>query len=106
MQSDVPNSRESLQHRGIAIAALVHALLVLSWWYAAIWADIDIPFVSGRMWLAVAWAWLCWPIYVLMRRRHLPRLTFGAVAAGAAVLAPAIPTIYTFSAWAIGGFAP
>ncbi len=106
MQSVVSVKREGSKHRGIAIGALVHALLVLAWWCAAFCADIDIPLITGRMWLAVAWAWLCWPIYALVRRRHLSRLTFGAIAIGAAVLVPAIPTTYTFSAWAIGGFAP
>ena len=91
--------------RIIAIAAVVHALLVSAWWWASIYADIDIPIVNGRVWFVGAWAWIIWPIYVLARAK-VTRLTVAALIFGAAVIAPAVPTVYAFTVWSIGGFAP
>jgi hypothetical protein len=97
----VPRSSQ----RVIAIAAVVHASLVTGWWWASIYADIDIPIVNGRIWFVAAWAWLAWPIYVLARAKAT-RFTVAALVFGAVVIAPAVPTIYTFTVWSIGGFAP
>ena len=100
----IPDGKRT-NRNAFAIGALIHALLILGWWYAAIWKDFDIPLVNGRIWLVGAWAWIAWPIYALLRRR-LTRLSVAGLVLGAAVIAPTVSTIYSFSAWAIGGFAP
>jgi hypothetical protein len=88
----------------IAIAAIVHALLVTAWWWAAIYADVAV--VSSGVWLVAAWGWLIWPVALLVARAQASRLTVGSVVVGALVIVPSVPTIYTFTAWSIGGFAP
>jgi hypothetical protein len=88
----------------IAVGAIVHALLVTAWWWAAIHANVAV--VSGRVWLVAAWGWLIWPVVLLVARAQASRLTVGSVVVGAVVIVPTLPTIYAFTAWSIGGFAP
>jgi hypothetical protein len=101
--ASIRRSRESSQHL-IAIGALVHAVVVTAWWWAAIYADAAI--FSSRVWLVVAWSWLVWPGVLIVARTQASRLTVGSIAVGALVIVPSVPTIYTFTAWSIGGFAP
>ena len=105
MSADSLITVPSTSQRVIAIATVVHAILVTAWWWAAIYADIDIPVVNGRVWFAAAWAWLVWPVYMFARAK-VTRLTAVALIFGVAVIAPAMPTIYAFTVWSIGGFAP
>ncbi len=83
------------EHRVIAIAAVAHALFLLGWWWAAIYADIDIPLITGRVWLVCAWAWMVSPIYAIVRTR-LSRLTVAGLVLGAAPIAPTLTTVYAF----------
>ena len=83
---------------------ILHAAIVLSLWVATFPADLEV--IPGKLWLALAWLWIVWPIAIALhpafdfKQRVLP------VVAGAALLAPCIPVIYTFTVWAIWGFAP
>ena len=90
--------------RAFVVAAIVHATLVAAWWWAAIYADIDIP-VGGRVWLPFALAWVLWPIYAAAKYRAA-RGIWAALIVGAVLIAPTVSTIYAFSVWSIGGFAP
>ena len=94
-----------LSDKVIASGVVVHAILLVACWYAAIRAGIDVPLISGRPWLLLVWAWLAWPIYIFARWR-VSKLTVGALLLGAAIMVPALPTAYAFTAWSIGGFAP
>ena len=91
-------------YRIVAFGAVAHALLVMILWAVAIYADEIL--VPGGVWLIGAWAWLGWPIFLAVVRDRASRLTAAAVVIGAFILAPAVPTIDTFSAWSLGGFAP
>jgi hypothetical protein len=61
--------------------------------------------VTGHVWLVLAWLWLLWPVYVFARSRA-SRITVGALLLSVAMIVPTVPTICTFTAWSIGGFAP
>src|SRR5215831_6431294 len=89
--------------RLIAGAALAHAIFVTSWWWAAMYPHI-VPF-SVRVWVVVAWLWLVWPLLLLVRRREASRFASVAVLIGAGIIVPCVPTIFTFTAWSINGFA-
>jgi hypothetical protein len=92
------------QYQTLAALAVVHAVLVLVLWLSAIQADVVA--VSGRVWLFLTWLWLAWlPVLFLhpgrTRLRFIVPATLSLVA-----LVPCIPTAYTFTVWAVGGFAP
>jgi hypothetical protein len=90
--------------RIIAVGAVVHALAITAIWAAMFYADIAV--LSGPIWLVFAWLWLTWPVSLVVARRNIGRLTVAAVVASAVILLPTITTMYTFTVWSIGGFAP
>lgn len=91
--------------RAVILAVIAHAILLAAWWWAAIYADIDLPSVAGRVWLPFALAWIAWPIFAVAKYRRSPAV-WVAVVVGAALIAPTVSTIYVFSVWSIFGFAP
>jgi len=84
-------------------AVIVHAALIAAWWWAAIYADIDVP--GGRAWLPLALAWVLWPICAIVKYRGA-RGVWAALIVGAVLIAPTASTIYAFSVWSVSGFAP
>jgi uncharacterized membrane protein YGL010W len=92
------------QYKILGALAVAHAALVLLLWLAVFYAEIDV--LSGRAWLALVWLWLLWPLALAFHpRRSLKRFVVPTIV-GVAVLAPCIPTAYTFTSWAVFGFAP
>jgi hypothetical protein len=87
----------------VAVFALVHAGLIAAWWWPAIYAESELA-IPGDMWLLFTWTWALWPIYSIARRRTAP-VPWIALAIGGALIAPALPMIVVFSAWAIAGAA-
>ena len=90
--------------RIVPLAAICHAAVVTTLWWLMIYQDRD--FVSARAWLAIAWAWVLWPIVVAFVWARISWLGLALTAVGAVILLPAVSTVYSFSAWLIGGFAP
>jgi hypothetical protein len=90
-------------HRAIASGALVHAAVIAASWWLMFYADVDV--IPGKVWVVLAWAWLVWPVVVVVWRQA-SRLTVAALGLGILIMVPCASTIYTFTAWSIGGFAP
>jgi hypothetical protein len=88
----------------LVAACIAHALLVLSLWSAA--ALFGRAVLSAPVWLVLAVLWLTWPMLLVRYAQGRIVGVTVTVLIGAAILAPCIPTIFTFAAWAISGFAP
>lgn len=86
-----------------AIAA-IHALLILLAWLAAF--VFDAPVINARVWLAVAWLWLVWIFVLVPRLKQDSKLIIGTIVICVALFVPTASTIYSFTMWAIDGFAP
>jgi hypothetical protein len=98
------SARSDGQYKILAGLAIAHAALVLLLWLGEFYADVHI--LSGRIWLALVWLWLLWPLALALHpSRSLPRFAVPTVL-GAVALAPCIPTAYAFTSWAVFGFAP
>ena len=98
------SARADRQYKVFAALAIAHATLALSLWLVAIYADAHV--LPGRTWLALVWLWLLWPLTLALHPgRSLPRFVIPTLL-GALFLAPCIPTAYTFTSWAVLGFAP
>jgi len=101
MSTSAPSDR---QYKILGTLAIAHAALVLLVWLAVFYAELDV--LSGRIWLALVWLWLFWPLALAFHpRRSLQRFVVPTIL-GVVFLAPCIPTAYTFTAWAVFGFAP
>jgi hypothetical protein len=86
------------------IACLLHAILITVLWILDFKFDIHI--LSAKIWLGIALMWLLWiPAAVLFRPRKLKHSLITGIA-GILILMPTYSTIYTFTVWAVGGFAP
>jgi hypothetical protein len=62
--------------------------------------------LSATPWVVFAWIWFLWPLLAVwpLRLRGKPLLV--ALLVGAALLVPAVPTLFTLTTWSVGGFAP
>ena len=82
----------------LAGLCVAHALALLLIWLG--------DSLSPRVWLFFSWLWLVWPPALALHPARSARRVMIPVLCGAALLAPCVPTIATFTAWSIGGFAP
>ena len=104
MFDERPPLRTPYEYRVLVAGCLLHALLVLALWLAT-FVGVHVP-ISGPTWLALAWLWVAWPIAIALRPgRSVRRVTLPTLA-GAVILAPCVLVIYTFTVWAVQGFAP
>ena len=91
-------------HRRIAGIAVAHALLGLATWFVTF--HVQTPLIQARHWLILVWLWLLWlPVLALHPGRTL-RGVLVPLGIGLLVLAPCVPTLFTFTTWSIRGFAP
>lgn len=81
-----------------------HAALILLVWIAAFVFDAQV--INARVWLVGAWAWALWLFVLALRFKQDTKLIVATVAVCAALFVPSVSTIYSFTMWAIGGFAP
>jgi hypothetical protein len=86
------------------VACILHAIVATVLWYVIVMLDSHI--VSVRVWTAITLLWLLWlgPAMRAGKGRRGPwvwTLTLGIV-----ILAPTFSTLYSFTVWMIGGFAP
>lgn len=84
--------------------AAVHALSVLLAWIAAF--VYDAPMINARAWLVVAWLWVAWIFVLALRLRQDAKLVAATAVICVVLLWPTASTIYSFTMWAIEGFAP
>ena len=92
-------------HSGwLYVACLVHAVLITVLWVLDFRFNVHI--LSSKVWLGLALMWMLWlPVASLFGLRNLKKwLITGA--AGFLILLPTYSTIYTFTVWAVEGFAP
>jgi hypothetical protein len=88
----------------LVAGCLIHAGLVTVLWLSVFKFEVDI--VSAKIWMAFALIWLLWPLCVFISPRETWRKWTTAVGVGIVVLAPTVPTLYTFISWTVEGFAP
>jgi hypothetical protein len=104
MSASIVRNVPSAAFLALAVAAVLHALLVALLWVGEFYFDISI--VPARAWLVLAWAWLIWPVVLLLHPdRSLSRVLIPCFI-GVALLGPCLSTIWSVTAWAIVGFAP
>ena len=104
MATSIARTVPSATFRALAAASVVHALVV-----ALLWAGkfhFDIPIVPARAWLGLAWGWLIWPVVLLLHRDRSPFRVLVPSLIGVALLGPCLSTVWSFTTWALGGFAP
>jgi hypothetical protein len=89
------------RQRLIGMLAVVHSIIVLVLWFVAVRIGL-----SGRVWLAIGWLWLIWPVLLAILPGRSLRLFLVPVIISLLVLAACIPALLAMTAWAIGGFAP
>jgi len=104
MLASVTHAAPSSTFRALAAAAIVHAFVVALLWVGEFYFDISI--LPGRFWLVLAWLWLIWPVVLLLHPDRSPKRVFVPCLVGLALLAPCLSTVWSFTAWAFGGFAP
>jgi hypothetical protein len=90
--------------RALSAGTIVHASIVLLLWLGVFYADLEI--ISGRWWLLLVWLWLIWPPLLVLHPVQTVKRVAVPVAVGLALMIPCIPTAFSFTAWALGGFAP
>jgi len=100
MQRMLDSAAVSRQRLVGTLAVLHSSIVVLLWLFAS---HVGL---SGRFWLAFAWLWLVWPVFLLvLPGRSLVRFLV-PFCMSVLLLAACIPTLLAMTAWAIGGFAP
>jgi hypothetical protein len=86
------------------LACLLHALLVCGNWVLVFKFDRDA--IPGKPWMVLALGWFLWPCAVVFARQEKRVQWIIVITIGFLLIAPTIPTLYTFVAWSIEGFAP
>ena len=86
------------------VACPVHALLVSSIWILV--SEFDLDVTPGKLWMALALAWIVWLGAALASRPENRARRLVAIGIGVILLAPTVPTLCTYAVWSIGGFAP
>ena len=90
--------------RAMAIGSVAHAVLLLCLWSIVVFADTHV--VPARLWLALAWLWLAWPIALALHPARTARRLVATLLIGLVILLPCVQTIYVLTSWSITGFAP
>lgn len=86
------------------IACFGHAMLITVLWILDFKFNVSI--LTGKIWLGLALTWFLWiPGAAFCGLRNLKNWVFTDIAA-LLILLPTYSTIYTFTVWAIWGFAP
>jgi hypothetical protein len=99
-----PMRTESLRLDWLVVGCLIHAGLVTALWLLVFKFEVEV--LSGKIWMMLAMTWLLWPICALVSPRGVWKKRAIAGFVGILILAPTIPTLYTFIVWTVEGFAP
>ena len=98
-------AKRELADSGLLISAcIVHAIGITVSWVLVFKFDVEI--VSAKIWAVIALMWLLWLVVVALSPSRNLRKWIAAVIASSLILAPTVPTLYTFVVWTIEGFAP
>ena len=90
--------------RTLAVSAVVHAAVVLAIWLAQFAGDLYV--IPARWWLGLAWLWIVWPVLLVLHPARTTKRVLVPLAIGVVLLLPCASTIFTFTVWAVEGFAP
>ena len=86
------------------LACLLHAFLVCGNWVLVFKFDRDA--IPGKPWMVLALGWFLWFFAVALADQGSRVQWIIVIAIGVLLIAPTIPTLYTFVAWSVEGFAP
>ena len=103
MLASAVRSPPSSTYRVLAVVAVFHAALIVLIWLGAFYFDLAV--VSSRAWMVFSWLWLIWPLVLLLHPDRSPLRILVPCLIGIAMLAPCLSTLWSFTIWAIGGFA-
>jgi hypothetical protein len=104
MLAAVTRSAPNAIFRYLAVGTVLHAALIALLWVGDFYFEVwEMP---GRVWLLLSWLWLAWPILLLLHPGRSPIRVLLPTFVGLALLAPCLTTIWSFTVWSIGGFAP
>jgi len=88
----------------LVAGCVVHAGFVTVLWLLVFKFEFSV--FSARIWMTIALTWLLWPVCAIISPRETWRKWIAACVVGILVLAPTIPTLFTFIVWTVEGFAP
>jgi hypothetical protein len=95
--------RETAFFRTLGVVAVGHALIVFVLWLEETYSKFAL--LSGTVWLAIAWAWLIWPIALAIHPAGSRRRVAIPVLLGMILLAPCSGSIFLFTSWALENLA-
>jgi hypothetical protein len=104
MLATVTQRAPRISYRTLAAIVIAHASLVFLLWAAAFYFNFAV--VSARVWLVFSWLWLIWPLVLLAHPSRSASRVLMPSFIGLGLLAPCLSTIWSFTVWAIAGFAP
>ncbi len=100
----ISTNSHTFPSRWLNVACLLHAVLITVLWILDFKFNVHI--LSSKFWLGIALMWMLWvPVAALVRPRNLKNWLITGIA-GILILTPTFSTIYTFTVWAVEGFAP
>ena len=85
-------------------AAVIHAAAILGTWIAEF--KFELPILNAKIWTLFAWAWVGWLFVLVPRISGTQKLVIAALVLSFALLSPTATTVYSFTAWLLGGFGP
>jgi hypothetical protein len=100
----LPMRIESIRLDWLIVGCLAHASIVTALWL--LFFKFEIEVLSGKIWMTLALTWLLWPVYASISQPEMLKKRAIAGFVGILILAPTVPTVFTFIAWTIEGFAP
>jgi hypothetical protein len=83
---------------------IAHAIGITVSWVLVFKFDVEL--VSAKIWAMIAMMWPLWLVVVTLSPSRNLKKWMAAVIASGLILAPTVPTLYTFVVWTIEGFAP
>ena len=86
------------------LACLLHALLICGNWVLVFKFDRD--GISGKPWMVIALGWFLWPFAIALAHQGNRVQWTIVITIGVLLIAPTIPTLYTYVTWFVEGFAP
>jgi hypothetical protein len=86
------------------LGCLLHALFICGNWVLVFKFDRD--GIPGKPWTILALGWFLWLGAIALASQENRIQWIVVIAIGALLIAPTIPTLYTFIVWSVEGFAP
>ena len=98
-----PMRIEAFRLDWLIVGCLLHAGLVTALWLLVFKFEVEV--LSGKIWMTLAMTWLLWVVCALVSPPEMLKKRAIAGFVGILILAPTIPTVFTFIVWTVEGFA-